>query len=335
MDLQEGALLTLDDLRGLAGEFGRAVSPVSPLAAGADTPVSTRRKPALDGDDWRAAMAVLAAPDRFVSVATPIPGAVKIASYYARGDEMAACVAERDGFRVSFPWTIDAIVEDAREALLADLPLLPDTFTTTLSPAGLSVLMAAVDLQRATLLAAMLERRIRPDFRFEVAQLQEQLDQGLAADDSRWMVTFLRLLAPLNASPTPDDLAIGLAELAAAQLITLDRKQWSPAAPLLRLVSHWGSAMPAVAHQLLTLDSEGAIEHWRHRIAIRGQGPIWVIDYDGLVHDKPAATLRSVYGSVYLRGLKSMLSDPARSAAVNAPESSAPETGARRRRRKS
>jgi hypothetical protein len=308
--MESPTLLTLDEWRGVARGFGLAIAPHSPLS-GAAAEVAPRAPP--DGEGWREAMAALAAPDRQISCIVPAANALKVASYFggpSLGEEaLVECRPDPGGVRIAFPVSPEAVAEDAREVLLADYPLVPDPFKAALSTAALTCLMAAVDAMRRATLTALLERRVALDFQFKVAELQEQVPAGLAGKDARWMVTFLAQLAPLIAPPDPEDLTIGLAELVSAGLVTLQRGRWSPTEPLVRLAGYWGSPMPAIVHQVIAFDGAGQMSAWAYRIAIRGQGPLTVIDYQGLMDGAPSATLKSIYGSVYMRELTEMLMD--------------------------
>jgi hypothetical protein len=307
--METPVLLTLDQWRGVAAGFGLAIAPHSPLSGGG---AAASRKPP-KGKGWREAIAALAAPDRQVSYIVPAANALKVVSYFGGGklgdDALVECRLEEGGVRIDFPVSPEAVAEDAREVLLADFPMVPDPFTANLSPAALTSLMAAVDVLRRATLTALLERRVPLDFHFTVSDLQDEVAAGLAGKDARWMVTFLAQLAPLIAPPGPDDLTLGLAELVSAGLVTLERGRWSPTAPLVRLAGYWGSPMPAIAHQAIAFDPAGQMSAWAYRIAIRGAGPLIVLDYQGLLEGAPAVALKSVYGSVYVRELTQMLDD--------------------------
>ena len=314
MNNQQTALLTGSELHGLLDRWQLKILPSSPLNSILNMASEPPRTPTVLGEKWRSALAILAAPDHSVRAITSGPNATKIAFFYGatakRSAEMVGCWLEGDLIRISFPWTSDTIVEAAGRVLIADLPFPPDSLSVTLSPTGLTALMAAVDVLRAARLTSLLERRVGFDLCFDAADLQRQTDLGLPGDDARWSVTLLRLAAPSAAPPTPNGLPIGLQELARAQLVKLDNTKWEPTEALMRLATYWMASLPAVAHESLTIQDGNTIREYKHCIGLRGDGPLWLIEYDGLANGQPRATLRSLDGTAYLAWLPTMINPP-------------------------
>ena len=109
------------------------------------------------GKEWRAAFAILAQPIQQVRALTPGIEGTRVATFYARrASELVACWPEGDCWRISFPWTPEALAEVAGAALALDLPIPADPFSATFRPAGLALLMAAVDAIREAQLSAVL-----------------------------------------------------------------------------------------------------------------------------------------------------------------------------------
>jgi hypothetical protein len=311
---QQNALLTGGELRGLVDRLGLQVPQSSPLASVRDTTAETPRIPKLLDEQWRSALTTLAGADHCVRAITPGPGATKVAIFYSavatRSTELVGCWFEGDRIRISFPWRPADIAAAAGRILMTELPFPPEPLSVTLSPAGLTTLMAAVDVLRAARLTSLLERRVGFDLHFDAADLQRQIDLGLSGEDARWSVTLLRLLVPSAAPPTPNALPAGLQELARSQLVKLDNTKWEPTEALMRLATYWMASLPAVAHEALTIQDGNTIREYKHCIGLRGDGPLWLIEYEGLTNGQPRATLRSLDGTAYLAWLPTMINPP-------------------------
>ena len=130
------------------------------------------------------------------------------------------------------------------------------------------------------------------------------------ADGKRIEVPLLRLTGPPWAQPGEDALATGLRELTEAQLVKREGDTWAPTETLHRLAAYWTPSLPAVAHEVVTLDGDNAMRQYKHCIALRGGGPLWLIDFDGLVDDLLRATLRSLDGKTYLETITALVQPP-------------------------
>ena len=108
--------------------------------------------------------------------------------------------------------------------------------------------------------------------------------------------------APLD----PSGLIQGMRELVAQGLVVRDDDTWLPSASLQRLAADWRLPLPAVAHELTVVDGD-QLRAARHLVAIRGDGPIWTLDYTGLTSATPRIEMRGLSGADYLEGLAGML----------------------------
>ncbi|MBI5687214.1 MAG: zinc ribbon domain-containing protein [Verrucomicrobia bacterium] len=318
MNTQQTALLSHGELRWLIDHHKLDVTTVSPLAfAAQQAPEESERALSDRGvltDDWRVALRVLARPFHQVRALAPGLDSTRIARFYAgpagRSGELVGCWPSGDGVSISFPWTPRAIADAAGAVVSAALPIPPDPFAATLDPAGLMVLMAAADMIRSAHLNSMIERQPQLDLRFSETDLQDLIARGSAEDDARWLVTLLRLTGPPWAQPGEDALATGLGELAEAQLVKREGDAWEPTGTLHRLAAYWTPSLPAVAHEVVTLDDDNAMQQYKHCIALRGGGPLWLIDFDGLADGQPRATLRSLDGKTYLKAITALVQPP-------------------------
>jgi hypothetical protein len=137
-------------------------------------------------------------------------------------------------------------------------------------------------------------RRGQPELLFSETDFQRELARGYSEDDARWSTTLLRVIAPPGAQPGTDALVQGLGELSAAQLLKSVARKWQPTQTLRRLAAYWTPALPAVALEAVTLKDANTMLAYKHGIVLRGDGPLWVIEYEGLATGRPQATLRSL-----------------------------------------
>jgi hypothetical protein len=320
MDSYHSLLLAAAEVRWLLGRTGLQVSRNSPFRNIPELAAQSPRHAEVQSRGWRAALAVLAQPDRCVRAITARADATKTAFYYSHSAAgsvgLVGCWFEGENIRISFPATVQNIAEDACRNLKTDIPYIPDRFSSaTLSLAGLWTLMATIDVLRSSQLTSMLERRIDSAGRFDRSLLRKQVDLGLSGHDARWSVTLLRLLAPaplrlLAPAAVQADvngMDAGLSELAAMGLVALDDASWLPGEALLRLAIAWASSLPAMAHEIVTLRGDAEIATHEHCIAIRGEGPLWIMEFSGLTQDKPAVLLSSINGSTYIGRLHKMI----------------------------
>jgi hypothetical protein len=319
MNAPQYASLCWGEIRGLIGRWRLRLRPDSILAAGLKTSAEAPRVPAPAPDAWRPALAALARPDRCLRVVAPGPATTPVAVFCAAVDAAdfgwVGCWPEGGGLRLSVPWAPEALAQAAAKLVLAELPIPVDPFSAELSLAGLTALMAAVDVLRVARFMALLQRRVEVASRFTLAELRRQLDLGLTHHDARWSVTLLRLTAPGAAFAAGEVLGAGLHDLARAGLVSLEGADWRPTQALLRLSAHWTMPLPALAHELTTWRGD-AVQGRHYRLAIRGDGPLWVIDCGGLAPGR--AVVRCVDGDAYVRQTAALCASPPVEAARSA-----------------
>lgn len=317
-------LLSPGQLRTLADRCGVPIVRESPLGALLDVAPAPL-------DDlqttspwplWRDALACVAEPRGRVRIVTPGAAATKNAAFYvAAGGDLVGLWPEANGIHLSFPWKSAQIATAAGEVLMADLPWPADPFSATLSPAGLAMLAAAVDDLKARRLAALLNRQ--PDngeAPLRQEDLRRQWQLGCSAADGRWLVTLLHTVTPTAARGGDDASAAGLAELSDRGLLRRQGDAWLPTDPLQRLVAAWSVPLPAITHEAVLM-SNGQPVDYRCALAIRGEGPLWLIEFLGVLTDKPQIALRSLTGRDYVSWLREKhleINLPASSAAKSA-----------------
>lgn len=311
MWLAPGDIATLVRLHGLlVGER----SPLrSLLVTDERTPPETLRQRGLDQAPWRTALATLAAPTRQVRVSIPAPADSFVAIYYSSTDDqnLIGCWPEEDGLQVSFPWSKEQILALAYQTLLATAPPPADELDLTLSLPGLTALAAAVDSLRAALFRSYLYREVQVPLRLTRGGLAEQVELGLSKTDARWVVTLLLLAGSPHAAPTPLLLPEGVAELEQIGLLTRDGKDWQPSVGLQRLALQWRSPLPAFALEAMVVSADGQLQQYGHRLIIRGDGPLWQLDYGAaLWQTTPQVRLSGVNPQACFDGLAHLLTDP-------------------------
>jgi len=311
MPPQHDAHLTPGETRGLLAYFGLDFTRDSPLwGLPEDAPADPRTlaEKHLLAREWRQAIGALASPDRVVRLLVAYPHQIGGMSFYGRGDGdgLVGCWAEEGRIRISFPRTADALVRQACRLLAADFPAQMDAFEAELSPGGLAWLAAAVDVLRQHLLRGMLERSSAAEVLLTRQALEQVYLDGRQSADARWLVTLLGLLAP-PAAPLPDaldDAALG--ELADAGLVRREGGSLLATETLCRLAAYWITPLPALAHQAIRLDGqEPAVS--QYRIALRGAGPLWLLDFWRDEQRGPRVALLSVLGSAYRATLQAMM----------------------------
>ena len=311
MPPQHDAHLTPGETRGLLAYFGLDFTRDSPLwGLPEDTPADPRTlaEKHLLAREWRQAVGALASPDRVVRLLVAYPHQVGAMSFYGcgDGDGLVGCWAEDGRLRISFPRPADALVRQATRMLGADFPAQQDAFEAELSPGGLAWLAAAADLLRQNLLRGMLERTAAAETLLTRQALEQVYLAGRQAADARWLVTLLGLLAP-PAAPLPDTLDdAALGELADAGLVRREGGTLLPTEALCRLAAYWITPLPALAHQVIRIDgSQPAVS--QYRIALRGAGPLWLMDFWRDERRGPRVSILSVLGSAYRATLQAMM----------------------------
>jgi len=286
----------------------------SPLLALAEVEVdvdeaSLRELGAFD-PAWGAAVAVLAVPDRQIRTIIPGPAETLIQVFYgSRAQPETGLVGfwlEGDRLRVSFPWDEGDIAAITARVVLVTPPPLAEGQEISLSVGGLDALAGAIDALRDRLFSSLSGREPTVEYHFDLDDVRHQLEAGAEHNDARWLVTLLRILAPPYVSVPPEAVASGFDELVTGGIIRSENGQWMPEQPLLSLASRWRSPLPAVAHEVIET-SNGEMRRYDHRITIRGDGPLTLIDYQDLVSEDPAVSINSVDAAEYLDRLTQLL----------------------------
>jgi hypothetical protein len=328
MNPRNEATFQAGELRRLIDHEKLELTRWSPLAFALGSKPDGNIKSLLDrglaSDDWKTALQSLARPICQVRVLTPGIRSSRIARFYkgANGEknQMIGCWFDGDGLRISFPWSPHDVAEAAKPVLDTDLPIPADSVFAALTPAGLFVLAAAMDAIRASQLSAMLERRPPPELRLDDADLQHQLALGFSEDDPRWSVSLLRLIGPPGLPLGADPLIAGLRDLSAADLVKHVDGRWVPTEALKRIAAHWSPTLPALAHEAVTLDAGGEVLEYRHCVAVRGDGPLWLVEFEALASHQPRVSLRSVDGATYLAFLRELINPPMNADVIVRPE---------------
>ena len=303
--------ISTDELHSLLKANGLTIGPGSPLvglpAASAEIGREALGARGLLDNGWGQALQALQAPTRCFRTLKAFPDATVVSAYYADGsnDGLIGCWPEGGRMRIGFPYSPDDLVLEGSTALGADFAIVRDPLTAELSPAGLAVLAAAVDVMRQRLFDSLLARNTEVAMDLRPEQLQQAYADGLAAGDARWLVTLLRLLMPVSVA-LPESLSdAGMAELIAAGLIQTEGDHWLATDALARLTAYLKTPLPAVAHEALTLEA-GKAAHYAYVIAVRGDGPAWTFQF-WQEAGRVGVTLRSRMGGSYRRFLANML----------------------------
>ena len=262
---------------------------------------------------WRDALGVLAAPERQVRAQIPAPAESFTVIYYGRSPDnhLVGCWLEEDGLQVSFPWAEDQILAMGWQVLLATVPPPADDWSLTLGLPGLTALVAAVDGLRALLFRSYLYRETNVPLLLTHAGLFEQLELGLTMADGRWLVSLLNLAGSPHFPLVPQSLAAGIAELVAAGLFVVDGEGWQPSTGLQRLALQWRSPLPAFALESLVVDRDNRLHQYGHRLIIRGDGPLWQIDFGAAVWQaEPQVTVSGVDPRHCFDGLAQLVAVP-------------------------
>lgn len=292
-----------------------ATSPLLPFATAVDhVTQSALQQRGLHRAAWRDALRVLAAPQRQVRAQIPAPAESFTVIYYGRSpnNDLIGCWLEEEGLQVSFPWTREQILALGWQVLLATTPPPADELSWTLGLPGLTTLAAAVDSLRTILFRSYLYRETNMPLLLTRAGLFEQLELGLTNADGRWLVSLFNLAGSPHFPLTPQLLADGIAELVAAGLLLVDAEGWQPSVGLQRLALQWRSPLPAFALESLVVDGDDRLQQYGHCLIIRGDGPLWQIEYGAAVwQSAPQTTLRGVDPQDCFDGLAQLIAAPA------------------------
>ena len=325
--MTEPLALTAKQLRLWIAAAGASVRPSSPLAAlpkgDAESDGSFLHTLGLLSEEGRRTLSALVAPERWVRVLQPLPAATRVSAFYAgpSGEYVGFWGGDDERYELAAPWTPQGLVQAWESQATA-----ADPFRVELSLHALSLLAAAIDSTRAWLFTTLLQRQPGGRPIFEMADLEAQLELGWEFSDARWLTTLLRLLSPSVIALAPPDLRAGFAEVAAAGLIETSGDRWAPGEALQRLAAYWRSPLPALAIESVHAKGD-RIESHRHRVFVKGDGPLWVLEYEGLLENEPRVTLRSLDGTATRQVMSAMFSPaealPARVAAPTRPPAAA------------
>lgn len=303
------AVVTAGELRLLVERMGLRPVPYSPLApvmtmAPATSDQGLRDQNLLSGS-WSQAIGVLADPAQEIRTIVPAPQSSVVSVFYrgAAGDgQLVGCWVEEGRVRLSSPWTAGDVAALTGEALWVTPPNEAAPYRATFSPAALTAWAAAVDALRMIMFGSLLHRSPKVDVTLTLADLREQVSLGLSNLDARWLVTLVRVLAPPVAVPQPEALAQGVRELEGLGLLRpVLMNAWRPLPELQQFASYLKNPLPAAAVEVSSGDSS------RTTMAMRGDGPLWVFDVDGLAEGRPQVTVSSLSGDGYLAHVRTLL----------------------------
>jgi hypothetical protein len=313
-DKQYSEYFSPAELGAIIRQFKLYVSPRSPLAPFRDVDETTDKKSLdkklTDTAAWTKSMQVLASPEHIVTSAVAGPGGMLTSQYYGSEKEdsgnLVGFWADKDGFRISFRWTPWRIVTIAGMALISPKydPVPIEPFTVT--PAGLTALSAVIDAVKQSQLSAVATRQTGRQDTFDAESIVDQASVGFAHSDQRWLVTLLRDFSPSAAPIQFDALEKGFDELIKAGVIEVSDGTWKPAEWIHHIAHQWRTPLPAAAHEIVILKDD-EVNAIRHIITIQGEGPLWLLEYDGILGTSPVINCRIVEHPEYLQSIVKML----------------------------
>lgn len=320
--------LSADELQAMLKVAGLTVGPDAPLVglpeASADVTREALMARGLLSDEWAAALRALQAPSRCFRVLKAFPDQTVVTAYYGDGANggLIGCWPEDGKMRIGFPYGPDELLLDAAQSLGADAVIVRDPLAAELSPAGLAVLAAALDVMRGRLLSSILARNTAISMDITPPQLHMVYADGLAGADGRWVVTLLRSLMPMSVD-LPDAISdVGMNEVIAAGLLKPVGDHWQATESLGRLAAYLKTPLPTAAHEAMVM-ADGKPTHYAYVVAMRGDGPAWTFEFWQEAGDV-GITLRSRMGGSYRRLLAEMLSPVLATAPAEPAPSDAP-----------
>ena len=184
-------------------------------------------------------------------------------------------------------------------------------FTFSLSLAGMSALSAVIDAMRAAIFQSTLKREVNGVPHLTADQIHQHHSLGFAYNDNRWLVTLLRLLSPLPFPLPADQLQEGMRELVEVGLLRQQNLfQLSP--QLAMMTAHLRTPLPACGVESV-INQNGQTTHYSYRLYLRGDGPIWQLDYQiENFESQPTIRCQMVDESAVLSGLEQVLKQPAK-----------------------
>ncbi len=310
MDTNQELLLKRSEVRLLVE--ASAVEPAlhSPLAGLMQIPASGTT-PALPDDSWKKILGILAAPAQEVRVIVPTPELSSVRLFYRSAnftDDFIGCWLEEDQLRLSRGWNAASILNTVASSLWSISPVEASPFTAELSPAALAAWAAAVDTLRALLFASLLKRATRIELDLTLEDIREQFQYGFECEDARWLVTLLRALAPAGFGLEGGSVEEGATSLEKAGLLTAGASgHWQPTPQLQQFAAHLKNPLPACSIISSFFGDKDCSSYNRYTSVVRGDGPLWVIDFAGLAESRPRAQLDSVTGADLLKRLGELL----------------------------
>jgi hypothetical protein len=303
--------LSADELQAILSIWRLPTSPDSPLcglpAAAVPVNEAALRARGLMAEPWGQALVALQHPKGCLRIIRPLPERTLVQAFYrSYGDGLIGCWPEDGRMRIGFTYLEDDQVRRCSEALMADLVRATDPLKADLSVEGLAVLTAAVDVLRWRLLQGIIERTVESPSSFGLKELEHMYADGLVHQDARWVVTLLRFLMPMSIELPKELPRLGIQELARLGLVQLQGEQWRPGDAIYRLAAWWKTPLPALAHEVIVLAEDG-LSHYRYLIAIRGDGPVWLLLFWLTEDGRPKITLQSTSGAGYRRVLRGIL----------------------------
>ncbi len=305
------------ELGSIIRRFKLYISPRSPLVPFRDVDAAFDKrsfeKKIDDESAWKDTITALASPGQIISSTIAGPAGTLASSFYgpsgAKTDTLTGCWADKDGLRISFPWNPWRVATIAGMALAARHPDPVPIPPFTLTPPGLTALAAVIDVVRQSDLSDLEARRTSRRESFSAASIVDQASVGFAHDDRRWVVTLLRDLSSPSTPIRFEYIENGFDELLKAGAIRSSKGAWQPAEWIRHLAHIWRIPLPAAAHQSIVFDDDHAtgIEHI---IAIRGEGPLWVMRYDGIMSKAPSIHCSVAEHPDYLKALVAMMHPP-------------------------
>ncbi len=302
--------LLADQIHALLHVLGLTPTNDSPLI-GLSKPTETVSSKELEklgllDEPWPKAMSVLCAPITCVRALQALPDRTMVAVWYrgANSDEGTSVgYWPEDGMmQITAPCQVADHVAPATSALATHLVRdIRDPLQVDLSVPGLAAMAAAIDVVRADLFESMLRRAGQCSERFTIARLHDTYTTGRGELDARWLTSLLHLLMPVSVQIPEQVPEHALDELAELGLIERDSDHWRASAALLRLASYWKTPLPAIAHEVIAPD------RYRYLIALRGDGPLFTLNFWRTQENSPGITLVSIKERDYQQALQGLM----------------------------
>jgi hypothetical protein len=289
--------------------------------------------------EWRLAFSKLCAPRKKIRTVVPSPAETAVCFFYSSGDEeFAGCwYEEGQGIRITLPLTTEIFLEQANSALAPLAIAYADPFRAKLSAPSLTALFTIIDALRKRMLASILERSGHVDLEFKLDELKSVLNDGLEGTDARWLVTLLWLTAPPGLDLEGERLDSGLQELAELKHLEKNGDAFIPGPDIRRMAAFWKNPLPAISHEITIFDQSFEPAEAMYITALRGDGPVFIMDFYNPSGDRSEIAFYSELGDIYIEMLNIMIGQRAEgktqkgsSASGAAKEKFCPECGVKR-----